>query len=179
MTLGLMQATAVKAVEMYALSWRGTLYYTNAAGNVVAKSYTDRDVVKTIADHLGVSPSQVVLVYRPTYLDTAVVVKSTGAWADYLQMPDQGNPNHTDIKNLSGTQTIRQAFLFDESHGSAIGSIFGLERQRWSTDGSTLLSESFHGTFQFANSDPNDPILPVGVFSGSFSTGRKVPDMSQ
>jgi hypothetical protein len=181
MAVGLMQALTAKADDVFVLTWRGTLYYTNDAGRIVAKSYTERDVINKIALNTGTSPSELVLVYRPTSLDTAVVLKSDPSqWSDYVQLPDPTPSAHTDVTATNGTQTIRQAFIFDEHHGTSgsggrpIGSIFGVEKQRWSTDGSTLLSESFRGTFQFANTDPNDPVLPVGVFSGTFSTGRRI-----
>lgn len=179
MAIGAMQAGSAQAVDMFILSWKGTLYYTNDAGKVVAKPYTERDVVNRIAANRGVSPSSLVLVYRPLYLDTAVVTRSnTGDWADYLQMPDESNPAaKTDMTNASRTQTVREAFLFDES-STAVGTLFGIETQRWSSDGSTLVGESFHGKFQFANTDPNNPILPVGVVSGSFSTGGRLKDNS-
>jgi hypothetical protein len=179
LALAVMQAAPVQAVDMFILTWRGTLYYTNDAGKVVAKPYTERDVVNRIAANRGVSPSSMVLVYRPLYMDTAVVTRSsTGDWADYLQMPDSSNPaSKTDMTNSGGTQTVRQAFLFDED-STAIGTIFGMETQKWSSDGSTLISESFHGKFQFANTDPNNSLLPVGVVSGTFSTGARLKDNS-
>lgn len=172
-----MQAASVRGVDMFILTWRGTLYYTNDAGKVVARPYTEKDVVNRIAANRGVSPSSMVLVYRPLYMDTAVVTRSnTGDWADYLQMPDQSNPaGKTDMTSANGTQTVRQAFLFDES-SSAVGTLFGIETQRWSSDGSTLMAENFHGKFQFANTDPGNAILPVGVVSGSFSTGARLKD---
>jgi hypothetical protein len=181
LAVGAMHALSVQAVDMFVLTWRGTLYYTNDAGKMLAKSYTERDVVNRIAANRGVSPSSMVLVYRPLYMDTAVVSRSNPAndWADYLQMPDQSNPaGKTDVTNATGTQTARQAFLFDEDT-TAIGTIFGIETQRWSSDGSTLIGESFHGKFQFANTDPNNSILPVGVVSGTFATGARVKDNSQ
>src|SRR5689334_10308592 len=93
LALGAMQAASVQAVDMFLLTWRGTLYYTNDAGKVVAKPYTEREVVNRIAANRGVSPSSMVLVYRPLYMDTAVVTRSnTADWADYLQMPDASNP---------------------------------------------------------------------------------------
>src|SRR3954471_7719075 len=115
LALAVMQAASVQAVDMFILTWRGTLYYTNDAGKIVARPYTERDVVNRIATNRGVSPSSMVLVYRPLYMDTAVVTKSdTGVWADYLQMPDESNPaGKTDMTNAGGTQTVRQAFLFD------------------------------------------------------------------
>jgi len=76
MAIGLMQAVAAQADDVYVLSWRGTLYYTNDAGRIVAKSYTERDVINRIALNTGASASQLVLVYRPLSLDTAVVLKS-------------------------------------------------------------------------------------------------------
>src|SRR6267378_4107088 len=108
MAIGLMQAVAAQADDVYVLSWRGTLYYTNDAGRIVAKSYTERDVINRIALNTGASASQLVLVYRPLSLDTAVVLKSDpNQWSDYVQLPDPTPSAHTDVTATNGSQTIR------------------------------------------------------------------------
>jgi hypothetical protein len=183
-TLGLILAMAgmqfvTQADDLFALNWNGTVTYTTDTGRVISKSYTSRDAVAVIAQNNSLDAKDLVLVYRPNKLDIAVVVRSTGQLiADYLQMPSV--PDHagayTDVSNTNGTQTVRQAFLFDESHSAPIGSIFGRESQRRNADGD-LIAESFHGTFQFAIPD-SDPLFAVSpaVFSGTFATGVRIVD---
>lgn len=173
-----LQTMALKAEDWFVINWSGTQYYTTDAGKVVAKSYSSRDVLNQIASNVGVSPSDLLLVYRPLRFDIAAIMKDNPAITfDYLQIPDP-NGAMVDMSNASGTQTVRHAFIFDEAHGgsggSPIGTIFATESQRWNSDHSQQLSESFHGKFQFSNTRSDDPILPVGVFTGSFSTGRRI-----
>src|SRR5438874_696533 len=114
--IGLTQPLLLHAQDMFAISWRGTIHYDDGTGRTVTKSYSDKDAVKMIADNNGLDPRDLVLVYRPDALDTAVVHKSTGeVVADYLQMPDisrLGSSWMTDV--TSNGQTVRQAFIFDE-----------------------------------------------------------------
>ena len=81
------------------------------------------------------------------------------------------------ILSLSDRQwtDARQAYLFDE-HDSPIGSIVGIEKQKRDAN-NNLVSESFHGTWQFPIPDDSHTIARSGVYSGTFSTGARVKDI--
>lgn len=156
----------------FAISWRGTIHYNDGTGRMISKSYTEKDAVKTIADANSLNANDLILVYRPTQFDTAVINKSTGVFvADYLQLPDISNIGTAWVTDVTGNgQTVRQAFLFDQQPNHPIGSIVGTEKQKLDAQ-NNVTSESFHGTFQYAA--PTDTALLMhGVYSGSFATGR-------
>jgi hypothetical protein len=171
--IGLTQALLASNLDSFAISWRGTLTYNDGTGRMVRKSYTEKDVVNKIAENNGLDARNLILVYRPDAFDTAVVDKSTNmAISDYLQLPDIihiGTPWITDV--TGNGQTVRQAFLFDQQ-SNPIGSIVGTEKQK-RDDQDNITSESFHGTFQYASQTGSAVLLP-GVYSGSFSTGRRI-----
>ncbi|HLP77716.1 MAG TPA: hypothetical protein VK327_12460, partial [Candidatus Paceibacterota bacterium] len=132
---GLLSTPLLHATEMFQISWKGKFYYTDPRGRVVSRSYSDKDVIRVIAQNNGLNPNDLVMVYRPNAFDTAVVVKATGQMiADYQQVPDVSEPDmRTDVTSGDGTTMVRHAFLFDERHGISpgqqIGSIVGTERQ--------------------------------------------------
>ncbi|HEU5126268.1 MAG TPA: hypothetical protein VFW05_19650 [Verrucomicrobiae bacterium] len=182
LTLGLVQPAAF-ANDLFLLHWRGRVYYTAANGKVASKRFTEKDVIRVIARNNGIDPRGLVLVYRPNAYDTAVVVKATGeVIADYQQIPDVTAPDQkVDVTSADGVTTVRQAYLFDEMHGSfggqQIGTIFGIEKQRRDpNDNEHVISEHFHGTFQFAIPEPDNPDWQQGVYRGSFVTGRRIVD---
>lgn len=182
LTLGLLQPAAF-ANDLFQLSWCGRVYYTGANGKVVSKRFTEKDVIRVIARNNGIDPRGLVLVYRPNAYDTAVVVKATGeVIADYQQIPDITAPDQkVDVTSTDGVTTVRQAYLFDETHGSfggqQIGTIFGIEKQRRDpNDGEHVTSEHFHGTFQFAIPEADNPDWQQGVYRGTFVTGRRIVD---
>ena len=172
LAIGLLQPLISRADDWFAISWRGTFHSAGAT-----RSYTDKDVVKTIAGNNGLDSKDLVLVYRPNAFDTAVVNKNTGeVIADFLQLPDitrVGSSWVTDV-TLNG-QTVRQAFVFDE-HDNTIGSIYGTEKQKRDAN-NVITSESYHGTFQLSIQDDSH-LLAQGVYSGTFATGRRVIDHS-
>ena len=178
--LGSIQPQLLPATDMFQLSWKGTVHYTDQSGNVVTRSFSDKDVIRQVAANNGLDPAQLVLVYRPDAFDTAVVVKATGqVIADYQQMPDITQPDQrTDVANPDGTLTVRQAFLFDEAHGITpghqIGSICGTEKVKRDADGNRV-SYNFHGTFQFAIPESGGE-WQTGVYSGAFATGKRIVD---
>jgi hypothetical protein len=75
--------------------------------------------------------------------------------------------SYTDVSSSNGTYTLKQAFLNDEYHDQAIGSLFGIENWKRNLNGSTV-SYAFRGSFQFAIPETGT------VYSGTFSTGRRV-----
>lgn len=181
--LGLVSTPLLHATEMFQLSWKGKFYYTDTRGKVTSKSYSDKDVVRVIAQNNGLDPKDLVLVYRPNAYDTAVVVKATGQMiADYQQIPDVTEPDQrTDVTSADGVTTVRHAFLFDERHGidpgQQIGSIVGTEKQRRDpNDNEKILSESFRGSFRFAIHESGNPDWAQGVYTGNFATGRRIVD---
>src|SRR6267142_6744714 len=87
--IGLANPLFASDQDQFAISWRGTIHYNDGTGRMITKSYTDKDVVKTIADANSLNPNDQIMVYRPDAFDTAVVYNSTGLFvADYLQLPD-------------------------------------------------------------------------------------------
>jgi hypothetical protein len=177
-----------KADDWFQISWSGTVHYYDSSGRMITKGYSSKDVLNTIAANYGLSTSDLALVYRPDAYDTAVVFKNAAAMnragvsseaqvvADYIQMPDVTRVGTGWITDVSGNgQTARQAYLFDE-HDSPIGSIVGIEKQKRDGD-NNLVSESFHGTWQFSIPDDSHTIGRPGVYSGTFSTGGRVKDI--
>jgi hypothetical protein len=154
--------------NQYVLTWRGTAYSTNALGRVVATRFTERDIIKTIAANNEITDRNLAFVYRADKRDTAVV-RLTDGWmvSDWQQI----QYSYTDVASSNGTYTVKQAFLNDEYHDQAIGSLFGIENWRRNANGATV-SYSFRGSFQFAIPETGT------VYSGTFSTGRRVIDTS-
>jgi len=166
--LGALQPLVSHADDLFQLSWRGMAYSTGPNGQVITKPVSERDFIQKVATDNGLDPRTLVFVYRPDKHDTAVVMASNGAFvADVIQM----EYNYTEVANSTDTQIVRQAFLYDEAHSSALGSAFGTERAKRDANGN-LLSDSFHGTFQYS-------IPETGVvYSGSFTSGRRIKDTS-
>jgi hypothetical protein len=188
LSLSLLAVDSSKADDWFQMTWSGTVHYYDSTGRMITKGYSSRDVLSTIAANNGLNASDLVLVYRPDAYDTAVVFKnaagmaragvSSGAQvvADYIQMPDVTRVGTTWVTDVTGNgQTARQAYLFDE-HDSPIGSIVGIEKQKRDAN-NNLVSESFHGTWQFSIPDDSHTIARPGVYSGTFSAGARVKDI--
>jgi hypothetical protein len=163
-----MQPLLGNADDLYRLTWRGSVYTTDASGQLVTRLATEKDFIQKVANDNGLDPKSLAFVYRPNKHDTAVVDAATGAFiADVIQMEH----NFTEVSNSGQTKTVRQAFLFDEAHDSALGSAFGTETARRDANGN-LLSYTFRGTYQYSIPETG------AVYSGTFSTGRRVNDTS-
>jgi len=170
----------------FELSWHGTRHFNDVNGNLISKGYSEKDIIQAVAADNGVDPKGLVLVYRMDAADMAVVDKATGGGitqADVLQFPDVSRLDSNWITKATKTNTsgnpgqiVEQAFIFDESHDSPLGSIYGTENPKYDSIGN-VTGDSFHGTFQFGY-DGNGPIFPAGVYSGSFSTGKRIADNS-
>jgi hypothetical protein len=166
LTIMAISCAALHADDLYRLSWKGTQYSNDDSGRVVARRFTEKDIVQQVAEHNGLDARDLVLVYRANKRDIAVVQAATGEFVgDAIQM----EYSFTDVTNEDQSITARQAFLFDESHDQAIGSAFGTERQRRNADGE-LMSYSFKGNFNYAHPDEGT------VYSGTFSTGKRVQE---
>lgn len=177
----LVQPLVSQAHDEFQLKWHGTLYTTDSGGNLVIQRFSDKDIVQVIAQREGVSPNDLVLVYRADALDTAVVDKATGGGqinVDYLQLPDVSFTNTDMIQVSNGSEIVRHASVIDEYHNSAIGTITGFERQKLNSDG-TLKGDKFRGSFQFAY-PAGQPTggFPYGIYSGTFSTGKRIIDQT-
>ncbi len=163
------QAGALSAQQQYVLSWRGTGYTRNAAGNITAIRATEKDFIQKVATDNGLNPNDLAFVYRVNARDTAVVRKSDGGFvADVIQL----QYNYVDVPNASGTTVMRQAMLNDEAHDAPIGSAFGTQTSRFDANGN-LRSFSFRGSFQYAIPENTT------VYSGTFTTGKALNDTSQ
>jgi hypothetical protein len=166
--LSLAGPLAASGDDLFRMSWRGMVYTTGDNGQVMAKSFTEKDFIKQVATNNGLDPKKLVFVYRPAKRDTAVVLASNGQFiSDVLQMEH----NFTEVGNTNQTKVVRQTFLYDEAHESALGSAFGTETMRHDADGN-ILNDSFSGTFNYAIPDQNV------VYTGKFSTGARVKDTS-
>src|SRR5262245_53241112 len=123
--IGLIGPVVSNADDLFRMSWKGTVYTTSGTTKVAARKITEKDFVNKVAADNGIDPRQLVFVYRPDKHDTAVVMLTNGEFvADVIQM----EYSFTEASNANQTQTVRQAFLFDENHESALGSSFGTER---------------------------------------------------
>lgn len=176
---GLVQPVICNAHDQYQLKWHGTLYYNDDSGNLIVQRFSDKDVVAAIAKRENVDPGGLVLVYRADAFDTAVVDKATGGAqinVDYLQLPDVSFTNNFMTEVSNGKENVRQAFVIDEYHSQAIGSVVGIEKQSFNRDGS-LKKDKFRGSFQFSY-PAGQPTggFPYGIYSGTFSTGKQIVD---
>lgn len=167
LSLGMAQVAVSEARDLYQLSWKGTKYTTSSAGKVVARPYTERDIIAKCASDNGITDlKSLVFVYVANEKDTEVVFAATGATVcEIFQLEN----SFTEVPSADGSTTARQAFLFNEAHGQALGSAFGLERAKRNMNGD-LVSYSYKGTFQF--SIPEDG----SVYSGTFTTGKRIKD---
>src|ERR1041385_5820282 len=105
---GAMQPSLSFADDLFLLNWRGTAY-TQANGIVTARSYSGNEMVQKIAQDNGLNAADLVLVYRPNKRDTAVVRRATG---EVIADAQQIQYVFTDVSNSTGTQIVRQAFLY-------------------------------------------------------------------
>jgi hypothetical protein len=166
LAMGAVHSLAVRGDDLFQMYWRGAIYWKNSAGQIVRTPYTEQSFVNTVAANNGLNPSTLVFVYRPNRHDTVVVNASTGAFvADVIQM----EYTHTDIVNASNTQIVRQAFLYDEAHQTALGSAAGGEYIS-RTSGGGIANDFFTGAFQYSK-----PEIPA-VYVGTFWTGQRIVD---
>lgn len=162
------QVGALMAQQQYVLTWRGTGYTRNSAGNITTIRATEKDFIQKVATDNGLNPNDLAFVYRVDARDTAVVWKKNGGFvADVIQL----QYNYVDVSNPSGTTVMRQAMLNDEAHANPLGSAFGTETSKRDANGN-LTRYSFRGTFQYAI--PEDG----AVYSGTFVTGKALNDTS-
>jgi hypothetical protein len=168
LALALIVPLVANGDDLFRMTWRGMSYTTGANGQIAAKPISEKDFVQQVATNNGLDPKTLVFVWRPAKRDTAVVQAKDGLFiADVIQMEN----NFTEITNSTETKIVRQTFLYDEAHESALGSAFGTETQKHDTSGN-IMSDSFHGNFNYAIPENNI------VYNGTFSTGARVKDTS-
>ena len=161
------QSNLAHARDIYLMSWKGTRYVTNPAGKVVAQHYSEKDIIAKCASDNGISDVRsLAYVYVANELNTEVVFAATGQTVcEIFQLEN----SFTAVPSVDGNETVRQAFVFNEAHGQALGSAFGVEHLKRDSNGD-LTSYSYKGTFQFAV--PEDG----AVYSGTFTTGKRLKD---
>src|SRR5579862_8168501 len=81
LAFGVSGICSLKADDWFAMNWSGTMYILDSSGRLVAKSYSAKNAVATIAANNGLNPNDLVLVYRPAAYDTAVVFRNATAMA--------------------------------------------------------------------------------------------------
>lgn len=167
LVFGLTQPNLSHARDLYVLSWKGTRYVTNNSGKVVAQHYSEKDIIAKCASDNGITDlKSLAYVYVANELDTEVVFVATGQTVcEVFQLEN----SFTAVPSADGSQTVRQAFIFNEAHEQALGSAFGVEHARRDANGN-LVSYNYKGTFQF--SIPED----AAVYSGTFTTGKRLKD---
>lgn len=155
------------------VSWHGTAYTTSSNGRIVARPYSGKTIVDETARNTGLSPQSLVFAYvhddeEPSQeLDVFPVVSNSAfTKADIIQFY-QG---HAVTETIGSTTISRQMrFIFDENHGSALGSISGTETIRRNAGGD-IVALSFRGRFEFTVPEDNT------VYVGTFSTGAHIPN---
>jgi hypothetical protein len=165
MSLGAYPALAVRNV--FRVSWHGTAYSTDANGRVVARPYTQRDILNHYIAATGADPKSVLVAYvwddeEPAEELEIVSATDGSSIANVFQFLGGLAVSGTD-----GTQTRRQRFLYDEDHGSALGNVSGAERLRRNAAGE-ITSFSYQGRFEFSLPEANT------VYIGSFATGKRI-----
>jgi hypothetical protein len=167
--LGLVQPWIGNARDIYQARWQGTAYRTDpATGRVVTQRYSEKDIIQKCAQDNGITDLKALAyVYVASEQNTEVVWSATGATVCEVF---QFEYSHTDVVSADNSQTVRQAFIFDEAHGQSVGSLFGREKAKHDAEGN-LTAFSYSGSFQFAFPETGT------VYSGTFSTGKRINDL--
>jgi hypothetical protein len=163
--LACLSASAARADDLFQLFWRGTYYVRNSNSHIIAVGFTEQSLVQQVAQNAGLDSGQLVLVYRPTKRDVAVVQNNGAFVATVFQMQS----TFTDIDNPNNSITVRQALFSDPGNSNIAGSFFGMEQRVVSANG-RLFNDSLTGTALYSNSDANV------VYSARVSTGQRVVD---
>jgi hypothetical protein len=168
--LGLIQPMSSFSRELYKLTWKGTRYTQSDSGKIIAHPYSEKEIIAKCAADNGISDLKALaFVYVADDQDTEVVFVDTGETVcEIFQLENQV----VQVPSSDGTQTVRQAFVFNEDHGQALGSAFGIERAKRNGDGG-LTSFSYKGTFQFSIPEEG------AVYSGTFTTGKRLGSSSE
>jgi hypothetical protein len=153
--------------DVFHVTWRGTAYTTNQSGVIVARPYSQKDIINKYAADTGVDPRDLAVAYVHDEEEPAEELEIVSA-ADGSSIANVFQfLGGLAVSNADGTRSRRQRFIFDESHRSALGTLSGSERLRRNGDGE-IISFSYQGRFEF--SIPEEKT----VYVGSFSTGRRI-----
>jgi hypothetical protein len=157
----------LNARDLYRLSWKGRCYTTDANGKVVAARYSQKDIIAKCAADNGISDTRnLALVYVANEQDIEVIDTTTGETiCEILQL----EVKQVEVASSDGTQVRRQAFIFNEQHAEALGSIFGSETSRRDAN-DNLVRFTYRGNFVFAIPEDGK------VCAGTFSTGKRIAD---
>jgi hypothetical protein len=157
---------AAAARNVFKVSWHGTAYTRNESGQVVARPYSQRDIINRYATATGEDPKTLFVAYvwdEEEPAEEIEIVRADGSTvANVFQFL-----GGLAVSNSEGTSTKRQRFLFDEDHGSALGNISGSEKMRRRTDGE-VGAFAYSGRFEFNIPEENT------VYIGSFVTGKRL-----
>jgi hypothetical protein len=153
--------------DVFHVSWHGTAYTTNPNGVIVARPYSQKDILNKYAADAGVDPRYLAVAYvhdeeEPAEELEIVSTVDGSSIANVFQFL-----GGLAVSNADGTRSRRQRFIFNEDHRSALGTLSGSERLRRNADGE-IISFSYQGRFEF--SIPEEKT----VYVGSFSTGRRI-----
>lgn len=173
------QATLSHAREIFYMKWRGIAYTTDGSGRIVKHHYNQKDIIREAAEDNGIYDLKALAyVYVADENNTEVVWKDTG---ETVREIFQFEYDFTDLTNPDGDEGVMHAFIFDEAHSSAIGTIFARHKTRYKKG--VLKKYKFRGSFQFAlsASDTQNTFPYSGedtVIKGTFSTGKRLDDGS-
>ena len=165
-TLSLWLPLSSQAREVYQMKWSATVYTTGENGKVIKSKFTEKDIIAEAAADNGLDPKGLAFAYIADVGDTEVVDAKTG---ETIREIYQFEGNHTDVGSGDGSEVVRQAFIFDELHGGALGSLFGTQKSKHNGEG-TLTGFAYKGTFNYS--------INGAVYSGSFSTGKHIASIN-
>lgn len=153
--------------DVFRVSWRGVAYTTNQNGTIIARPYSQRDVINKYAADTGVDPRSLAVAYvhdeeEPAEELEIVSAVDGSSIANVFQFL-----GGLSVSSADGTRSRRQRFIFNEAHRSALGDLSGSERLRRNADGQ-IISFFYHGRFEFSILEEKT------VYVGSFSTGRRI-----
>jgi hypothetical protein len=161
--LGLSLPQLANARVLYQLHWTGGVY-SGFGGKVKRSGYSEKDIIKQAAQDNGlVDTKGLAFVYVADAGTAEVVVAATGETIARVFDFQAVNFSSSD-----DSQTVRQAFIFDDSLGRVTGSVFVTQKTRHDVGGNTI-GFSYRGTFQFSIPETDK------IYYGNFSTGKRLP----
>lgn len=161
---------------LFHLTFRGTSYETNTAGEVVTKPVTEMSLLEDVAKPVGITDlSTLGLLYHiagSPFGDTVEVVNPTnGAKLDLMfgfYFGSDSDLGRTALTNSSGTQERRVDQVYTKESIYALGSAF--ITKRYVTDTSGNVRATFDGEMHYLVRPKGDQ--PAKFVMGSFTTTR-------
>jgi hypothetical protein len=158
---------ALAARNVFKVSWHGKAYTTDANGRVVARQYSQKEIIERYAVNLGVDPRTITLAYVRDDEEPAEEIEIVNAIDGSTVANVFQFLGGLAVSTADGTHTQRQRFIYDEDHRAALGNVSGSERFRMNADG-VITSFFYSGRFEFNLPEENT------VFIGTFTTGKKL-----